>query len=155
MADVHASYLTDTQIEAGMAAVRRNAPAPRFQVGDRVAIGKVRTKLADYKGRHATVKGVSPAWREVDEASGRPKRRGYLETSLTGTCPMRVSPDGLRIEIDFPAGPFGPARTMHLVFAEWLVSLAVDGMPYGLLTAERDLQPLGTHPAAGPTEEAL
>lgn len=107
---------------------------PKYRVGDRVLVKHVLAKLNEYDGKTATVRRVRPRWEEWDGA--RYVRRGLVIDSLTGVLPHVIRDEGHIVEIQWPE------ETKQFRFAGWDLSLDVDGLPYGLITADKNVRKL-------------
>jgi hypothetical protein len=115
--------------------------APKLQVGQRVRIGKVRTRLMDYTGMAATVTEVHRMLAEIDE-SGTFKRNGLVSDERDcgkGALPCRWNGDVF--EFDLPGMPNNGfcGYTIRQRFHHYSYSLKVDGLAHQVQVREKDI----------------
>jgi len=111
---------------------------PRFGVGQRVRIGKVRTELMDYTGMRGTVIDVHRMLAEVDK-NGRFVRGGLvIDERDCGKVGLPCRWVGETFELDLP-GLYG--RTIRHQFHHYNYSLKVDGLAHQVQVREKDIVP--------------
>jgi|GEM_PF-3751614 len=112
--------------------------APRYDIGDVVRLGHVRTKLMDYTGMVGRVTSRRPMWRaqweQLPDGHIRPVTGPRMSDQKPSVLPMWR--EGETIVVDY-----GSYQVLYVPDG-WDYTISIPGVPHQVGVRERDIRPL-------------